>query len=264
MIIKRLSASKLDTFIVCPYGFYLKYVKRKVKRNLQTSGMQLGTLVHKILEEFHRAIQAEPLPTEEGALKQLIYLKAKEKTIEYTTIYNNTYKRKRQNSAFIFNNYVNPFIIYYVKNGLHTKKAIPEFNFSKTLGEIAATIDATKLEPGWEKYKDVLAVGKMDLLIEPDLIFDYKVQNPNNFQKDIIDNFQTLLYTLIFERDMTFVYLFLNRTITPKVVMISQESRPDKFNKIIKVLKILENTTSFKKNPKNCTECLFKSVCKKA
>lgn len=223
-----------------------------------------GTLVHKILEEFHKAMQSQTLPAEEAALRQVIYYTAKEKTIELVAAHNARYAKNKQNSSHVFNYCINPFIIYYVDNKLYTRSMEPEKTFTKTLGEIAETLDQSRLMPGWDKFRGIVAVGKIDLFVDPDLIFDYKVQDPKNFQKDLIDNFQTLLYTLIFERDMTFIYLFINKTIIPKVVMISKESRTDKFNKIIQLLKILDATTSFKKNPKNCAECVFKSMCKKS
>ena len=264
MLIKRLSATKLETFVVCPYSYFLKYVKRKVKKGFRTQGMTFGLLIHKILEEFHKAMATISLPTEDAVLRQIIYLKAKEKTIELVNIYNARYKNSRQNAAFVFNFCINPFVVYYVNNKLYLRSPEPEKTFSKTLQEIANTLDVNKLTPGWEKFKDIVAVGKMDLYVAPDLIFDYKVQDPKNFQKDLIDNFQTLLYTLIFESDMTFIYLFINKTIIPKAVMISKEGRADKFNRIIEILKLLDDATSFKKNPKSCAECILKSICKKA
>jgi len=227
--------------------------------------MVFGILIHKILEEFLRYVVATQLP-EESAMRQvdlynqltrLFQLKLKE--------FNGRYPRALiqlgMTPDYIFENYLETFFQWFMLYKLYEQNLVPELEFKVPMVEIARTLPQDQLHPLYSKYKHILIVGKKDLTIYPNIIVDFKTHQRPARAELLLTSFQTVLYTLIEDKDMTFIYLYLKKPLKETYLNLSRDTRLQKFNDLIEIIDKLSSTTRYNKNPKSCGGCIFRKLC---
>jgi len=258
MAITKISATKIEQWLNCPYGYSLKYLKRQ--QSAPSKGMVFGGLVHKVLEDLNRWLLTQNFADNTDDLFKKILTKGQSIAIQRHGQYSKNTKGLMP-YYMIVNNYVRPYVSWVVDNKLYSAKIEPEKQFSISIGDLATTLPKNRLHKEWERYSHILVNGKIDLYIAPGLVIDFKTQNITSFKKSWTNNFQVMLYTLIFDRDMSFMYMFLNKKINKKELASAKESRVDKFNKLIDVIHAIETTKVYHKKEASCATCYFRSSC---
>ena len=263
--ITKLSATKLESFVSCPYKYYLKYVRRAEKFAPATTHMIFGVTIHKILEDFVRYVVTAKLPGDPGALQMDLRQQLERIfTLKFRDLLSRNPKLLQHlhvSLEFVFENYVLSFFEWFMENKLFERHIEPERNFEVTIREIAQTLPQEQLHKSWEKYVHIIVNGKIDLTVYPDIVVDYKTQPYPPHIKRLLGSFQTNLYTLIEDKDMVFIYMYVKRPLRLRTMKILRDSRLAKFNEIIEVLDILTGSSGFLKNPKSCDRCIFKKMC---
>ena len=254
MALSKVSATKIEQWLTCPYGYHLKYVKSK--KGGATRGMVFGNIVHKICEDLNRWMNTQTFIEDDPDMFKKLMTKA-----QYITAQRNKSKQKQTPAYIILNVYIRPYIKWVVDNKIYMRDLEPEKNFAVPIEDIAETLPKEKLHVEWEKYRKIKITGKIDLHLPPNIVLDFKTQDPLTFAKSWTNNFQVILYTLIFDRDMDFIYMFLNKSFKIKLLGISKEGRIEKFNKLIEVIHSIETAKSYTRRDKACSKCLYKNLC---
>jgi CRISPR/Cas system-associated exonuclease Cas4 (RecB family) len=261
-MIKKVSATKLDTFTSCPYRYYIKYIQNLSDQEKKTPAMQYGLMIHEILKDFNAWIRQNSLPGDPKEIQRITYNKIMDIIYSKFNKYSDT-----------INKFITPFNVYkdhialYLDNfffpqSIYTKNFEEEKEFNITIEDISNTISKSKLSPLVEKYKHVILTGKIDLIVFPDIIVDFKTQAKKSFRKMFISNFQTIFYTLIYPRDITFIYMFLWKKYETATLHLSSETRADKLNHVVSIIDNIENSGNFNKHKNACKTCVFKHICK--
>ena len=263
--ITRLSATKLESFVTCPYKYYLKYVRRAEKFAPSTTHMIFGVTIHKILEDFAQYVITTKLAEDEGQVASDLFQQLQRiYTLKFRDLMSrhpNILRHLKMTLNSVFSMYVQPYFTWFVSNKIYAKHIEPERAFEVSILDISRTLPAERLHPSWEKYGHIVLNGKIDLTIYPDIVIDYKTQPFPPHLKRLLGSFQTNLYTLIEDKDMVFIYMYLKAPLRMPTIKILRESRLHKFNEIIEVLDILTGVHGYKKNPKSCDRCIFKKMC---
>jgi len=161
----------------------------------------------------------------------------------------------------VFGKYVRPYVEYFILNGFYLKRLEPEKQLDTTLGEIANSLPREQLRPSYETYKDCLVQGKIDLVVYPDLIIDFKTSASPASMKDLTKSFQTTLYSIIFDKDLQFMFLYLSEKMKSKIVDIKKVDRITRFNMLLEVMEAIDGSVRYNKNPKSCYTCIFRKFC---
>lgn len=263
--IEHVSASSLESYVSCPYRYYLKYIKNLGRHVSPTYHMLFGIMIHKIMEDFHKYVANTGLPEDSFELARDLYAK-----IHQLTMLNIAQARNQNPNAmiklgftdeYIFKTYIYPYYDYFITNQLYTKRIETEKKFDITIGELAQSFPKEKLHEQYEKYKHVIVNGKIDLIIYPNLIIDFKTQSSASKIKELRKSFQTQIYTILFDKDMIFQYVYLYNKLRIITLEIKKENRLNVLNNLIDLIYKLETTTKFNRNPKACYMCLFKKFC---
>lgn len=261
-MIKKVSASKLDSYAACPYQYYIKYVRNMFDHGIRSESMHFGTMIHEILKDFHAWVKSHSLPENENDLRQLIYNKVLTIIGQKIKVYQPLIKNRSLREYDIYKNHISIYLNYFMQEKLYIKNFDAEKEFDVSIDEIASTItNKHALSPLVEKYKDVSLVGKIDLIIYPDIVIDFKTQGKKSFSKSFVSNFQSIFYTLIYPRDMTFIYMFLWEKLETAEIKLSAETRTDKLNLIVNLIHVIDNTKHFNVKQSSCRMCIFKSIC---
>jgi len=265
MKITRISATGLDNYVSCPYRYYLRYVKNYNKHVSPTQHMLFGIMIHKILEDFHKYLINSKLPEDHLALAKDLYAK-----IHQLTMVNIANSRSQNpnmltkigfNDEEIFKSYIYPYYDYFITNQFYTRRIETEKTFDTTIGELAQVFPKDQLHPQYTTFKDVVITGKIDLIIYPNLIIDFKTQSSPSAIRELRKSFQTQIYTILFDKDMIFQYIYLHNKLIVRTLEIKQSERLNTLNNLIDLIYKLETTTKFNRNPKACYNCLFKKFC---
>lgn len=263
--IQKVSATKLESFVSCPYKYYLKYIRRTDRRAPATTHMIFGILIHKVLEEFIRYVTSKPLNPDIAKMRvdlqqemyRLLLLKSRELLQNHPKLF----QYLNLTVDMIYNNYLFTYIDWFFSNQLYSQRLSAEREFNIPILDVARTLPQDQLHPNWQQYANTILNGKIDLTIYPDVVVDYKTQPyPPHLQR-LLGSFQTNLYTLIEDKDMTFVYLYVKKPLQAKTIKILRDGRIDKFNSLISALDLLMNPSGYKKNPKSCHYCIYYKMC---
>jgi CRISPR/Cas system-associated exonuclease Cas4 (RecB family) len=173
-----------------------------------------------------------------------------------------TMRKLRLTVPVTFADYMLPYFEHFMAEKWYLRRMEPEKEFKIPLGEIAQSLPQDKLHPLYETYKHIEVQGKMDLVLYPDTIIDFKTQASAPGPATLVKNFQTNLYTLIFDKDMTFLYVYLFRRLRIKELKILGADRIDKFNALVDFINIVATAKSYNRNPKSCYMCVFRKFCK--
>ena len=264
-MITKLSATKLESFVICPYRYYLKYVRRSLKSAPATIHMVFGILIHKVLENFIEYVTKSTLPEDGNLLKfdllnQLLRI-FKQRIEEFKGRYPRALAQLNMNEDYIFENYIETFFQWFMSYQLYTKNLRAEVEFSIPLLEVARTLPQDQLHPLYTKYKHILLTGKKDLVIGSDIIVDFKTHYRPDKAALLLTSFQTILYTLIDDMDMTFLYLYVKKPLKETRLQLAKAARLQKFNDLIEAIDRLSSVTKYNKNPKGCGGCIFRKLC---
>lgn len=264
-MITKLSATKLESFVVCPYKYFLKYVRKQFKSAPATVHMVFGILIHKIMEEFILYVKDSKLPESPAMLQvdltnqiaRIFHIRMQ----EFNARYPKALRQLGISVESVYTDYVETAFQWFMANQIYTKNIDAEVEFSIPLMDIARTLPQELLHPSYPKYKHILLIGKKDLTIAPDIIVDFKTHQRPDKAELLLASFQTTLYTLIEDKDMTFIYLYVKKPLKETRLKLSQSARLDKFNYIIEILDKLNDTKAYNKNPKSCGGCIFRKLC---
>lgn len=262
----KISATSLESFVSCPYKYYLKYLRRSHGTGkLKTIHMLFGIMIHRILEQFHIFVRDTALPELLPDLRKLLFE-------ELVRIFNRNLSQVihrhpkillqlRRTSQGIFDTYIRSYFSFFMENELFKRRLAPEQTFELTLGEIAQTLETAQLHPAASKYLMVKVIGKIDLRVFPDIIIDFKTENLVSPTRKLMGSFQTVIYTLLEPKDLTFIYLYLRYPLRTKELALSKDSRLKRFNELIGILELLTGTRAYNKNPKSCGDCIYRQMC---
>jgi CRISPR/Cas system-associated exonuclease Cas4 (RecB family) len=227
--------------------------------------MVFGILVHKVMEEFITYVKMSKLPENIAMLhvdltnqiSRIFQLRMQEFNLRYPK----ALRQLGMTPEVVYTDYIETAFQWFMTNQIYTKNIDAEVEFSIPLMEIARTLPQEQLHPSYPKYRHILLIGKKDLTIAPDIIVDFKTHQRPDKAELLLASFQTTLYTLIEDRDMTFIYLYVKKPLKETRLKLAQSARLDKFNYIIEILDKLNDIKSYNKNPKGCGGCIFRKLC---
>ena len=198
------SVSRLETFKKCPFSYYTSYILNiKSRKKYALSVMDMGTLMHDVLEKFSKWLMERSLLWQQVITDEKISLKAKDKVSEIIDrIFEDRYSKYKDNNRYIM-----------LKSSLKRKmfKIIQiiatSFNQSqfKPLGyEIEFKEGAlySPIEVNLNNGKTMYLIGKIDRVDTAKIddkvyvrIVDYKSSNKNISIKDIKEGISLQLMT---------------------------------------------------------------------
>lgn len=230
----KYSATKLNTYKMCPYRYYLTYIKKTPVP--QVDAFVFGDAVHKVLQDFQNWAKMNKNVNE-------YHKKAKEITEQRMKLISNdimynigiTY-------PYVYSNYIKEYIDFFIEKRIYEKSYETEKTLQVMLG-------------------DICLVGAIDLFIVPDVIIDFKTSKYIPSINKLIDEYQTRIYSLVVPQEINMMYIYLRKPLKVRSMIISTPNDIIKRD-IIQYIKLIEQSKQWYKKYDACKLCPFIKTCR--
>lgn len=230
----KYSATKLNIFQMCPYRYYLTYIKKLPIPQLPV--FVFGDTIHKSLQDFQNWTKSNSDISKYHAKAQEIVEQ------RFSTIPTDIMYEVGITKPFIYEYYVKEYVDFFIEKRIYEKS----FETEKSLQL---------------KFGDVQLTGAIDLFITPDIIIDLKTSKYVPSVSKLIDEFQTRIYSLVVPHEVNMVYVYLRKPMKIRSMIIGTPNELIQ-QEIIQYIQIIETTKEWIKKYDSCNLCPFKQQCR--
>lgn len=230
----RYSATKLNTFKMCPYRYYLTYIKKLPTPQLAV--FAFGDTVHKSLQDFQNWAKSNPDTSK-------YHEKAREIVDQrFSTIPADTMYEVGITKPFVYEYYVEEYVNYFIEKHIYEKSYETE-------------------KPLQLEFGDIKLTGSIDLFIVPDVIIDFKTSKYVPSVSKLIDEFQTRIYSLTVPHEVNMMYIYLRKPMKIRSMVIGTPNEAIQ-QEIMQYAQMIQTAKEWPKKYDMCNLCPFKQQCR--
>lgn len=230
----RYSATKLNTYKMCPFRYYLTYILKKPTPTM--ASFLFGDAVHKSLQDFQNWAKSNKTIS-------MYHDKAREILLQrLDPISSEDMYDVGITKPFVYDYYVAEYIDYFIEKHIYERSYETE--------------KALQIEFG-----DIRLTGSIDLFVSPDIIIDFKTSKYVPSTEKLIDEFQTRIYSLTVPRTVTMMYIYLRRPMQIRSMTIGTSNDVIQ-QEILQYTQLIQAATEWPKKYDSCNLCPFKQDCR--
>lgn len=230
----RYSATKLNTYKMCPFRYYLTYILKLPTPTMPA--FMFGDAVHKALQDFQNWAKSNKTIS-------MYHDKAREILQQrLTPISADDMYEVGITKPFVYDYYVAEYIDYFIEKRIYER--------------VYETEKALQLEFG-----DIKLTGSIDLFISPDIIIDFKTSKYVPSVAKLVDEFQTRIYSLTVPHEVNMMYIYLRKPMKIRSMVIGTPNNTIQ-QEILQYSQLIQTAKEWPKKYDMCNLCPFKQDCR--
>jgi CRISPR/Cas system-associated exonuclease Cas4 (RecB family) len=252
---KRFSLTQLETYLDCPYKYYLSYVKR-LKWPRVPSGAAFGTAMHRAIEKVNRSFFTHTMDEEDVAIQF-----TDEWKLELT--YRNVEFKKPEEEGELLSKGKKLICLYYKEfEGIEPRAVEEEFRLP--IPGRWPTSSQRLLRPRTIK-------GRIDLVIDGEVV-EVKTSRQSYNQKGVDASLQLTLYSWAYrhlyrKEERVLKTVALIKTNTPKIQIVETHREKADHDALMRIITNVIRAIRLRVFYKNtntrygCGSCVYRDVC---